>query len=599
MKKMLTVALGLALAQSGFATTYNDMYLSYVSPQVVKSVASYAQQNNINGYIMWTLEGDMPADDSASLLTALNSAAGNNHFIMGYWDDWGVYTNTALPSTAYPIPGSVNTSGAIQTNPDLAAKLDKIDAVAYAFLEAQAQNYGGKANPNSSQIGTLYFNDPWSDLTPTDSFCSNNPICTFVPQMKGQNFADAAKMGNFEAFANLPAAHPNLQTVISVGGYGHNDTFEDTFANAAYIDNFVTSAIDILNNYHIDGIDLDYEDPNMTQAQSQDFYNLVAALSKALPAGKYITVTVLANPAYLQGQANGANQGFAPGVLKNIASLDNVKKINLMTYDFHGAFDYDPSNPAESRTGFLSNVYMPNNAPSGYDPRFSIESSAQTLIQIIGSGYANKVGLGIPAYGRALANIDPSTSVNNTGLFGALTAQTLVPGGDQDTANCTNSINGGTCSGIFSYQYIVKNMIGKGFTATDWQNDTTSAYNGTTAFANTWSPASGANYTLEMTNTGSSANGDLGIILSVKDSAGDQFTSDYLGPDAAGDKIYNAGSNPSAASIEGKDNLTVYWQTYAGGPSGQCPNTFSLTQNTHVMVKVNSQGQGVCAIEAM
>jgi chitinase len=88
------------------------------------------------------------------------------------------------------------------------------------------------------------------------------------------------------------------------------------------------------------------------------------------------------------------------------------------------------------------------------------------------------------------------------------------------------------------------------------------------------------NYTLQTSNT-DSAKG-LGIIMTIKDASGNSFTSDYIAPNT--NKVYNANSNPSASTIEGKKSLSVHWVTYSGGPSGDCPGTFDLTQNMNIMV---------------
>ena len=89
-----------------------------------------------------------------------------------------------------------------------------------------------------------------------------------------------------------------------------------------------------------------------------------------------------------------------------------------------------------------------------------------------------------------------------------------------------------------------------------------------------------ANFTLQTSNTDLASG--LGIIMTIQDYSGHAFTSDYLAPNS--NKVYNATSNPSASAIEGIQNLHVQWSTYTGGPSGDCPGTFDLTQNMNIMV---------------
>jgi chitinase len=89
-----------------------------------------------------------------------------------------------------------------------------------------------------------------------------------------------------------------------------------------------------------------------------------------------------------------------------------------------------------------------------------------------------------------------------------------------------------------------------------------------------------ANYTLQTSNTDSASG--LGLIMTIHDNNGNSFTTDYLAPNS--NKIYNAATNPSASTIEGKSNLSVHWSTYAGGPSGDCPGSFDLNKNMNIMV---------------
>lgn len=518
LRKVIFYGVGLALAMSlgvtstavaaannnsTTAASYNNMFIAYYSPADVTAMSKYLKAEKLGGNILWEVSGDAAYGSSDSLLGTLNTdlkgytVDGKPPLVMGYWVNWGLYSETAAISTpAYPIPNSINgTTGKPATNKDLTEKLAGINMLAYSFFEAQTKSFTyydaktGKtetiANKTPDKIGTLYFNDPWADLQPSDAdtICkANMAICEFALANRYSPiaFKEGAKMANFDAFAQLKHADANnplgpLKKVISVGGYGHNNTFEDSFSNKAYIDNFVNSAATILSTPGIDGIDLDYEDPNMTHQQSQDYLALIEALSKTLGKDR-ITVTILADPAYLAGARNGDN-GFAAGVLKHIAAL--VSHINLMTYDFHGAFDYNPD--GTGTTGFLTNLYMPTDAPTGY--KFSVQSSvAEALKQGIPAG---QLTIGIPAYGRALAGI-PS---DNDGLYQVITPNAKIPKGNLDAAGCSEAITPlgpNSCSGSFAYNYILKNMLSNGFTQKDWKNGENNVSNGTTAYASSW-----------------------------------------------------------------------------------------------------------------
>ncbi len=580
MKKLKITALSAGIAYSLLASTnvlantsYNNLFISYTSPQDVASLASFAASKDLGGYIMWETKGDVdPSDTTHSLLDQLDTQRKAGRRVSTYWTNWSVYGASAIPYAPYRIPGSkISGSSELATNKDLEDKLAHSNGLVYSFLEAQTGN--------DSHAGTLYFNDPWADLTPTDTFCTGNTtseICTYAVK-PGKTFADSAFMGNFEAFSQLPQSHPNLETAFAVGGYGHNDTFEKSFTSNTGISNFVNSAKEIMDNYNIKVIDLDYEDPNMSHEQSQNYLNLITELNNKLQDGQEIDVTVLANPDYLNGTLAN-NQGFAPGVLSQIAKLSHVRSINLMTYDFHGAFDYNNGQASSDsgRTGFLSNIYTPNNTPKGYNARFSVESSVQAILN---QGIdPKKVAAGIPAYGRALAGIDANST---QGLFSIIPQNASIPRGDLDDPACTTNLSmplsPSACSGSFTYQYIVKHMLSPNSSMTEksWSNDSENKANGTTAYASNWAPPAAADYSLEVSNLSPAT----GIQITVGDTK-----LDYLQPagKSGSDKTYNNSTNPSISSLQNKQNITVTWNSYKGDKT--CSSKLNLTADAHIMI---------------
>lgn len=595
----LSLSFSAANAAKTTPIQYNDVFMSYFSDNNVKAMMTYINthkdtDNNpapLKGFIMWEFRGDMPYNSPLSLLAAANSTAidtKNPPLFMGYWSDWTVYSPVRMFSeAAYGVPGSIDgTTGQTLTNPDFTNKLEGMNAITYAFLEAQP-NSRNSATPNA-KTGTLFFFDPWSDLQNNDyTFCQENPdSCDYAMKNKPtdqKTFEANVKMGNFTAFANLKHQNPNnplgpLKKIFSVGGYGHDLTFEDAMESPQYITNFVTSADVIMKHYGFDGIDLDYENPNMSLAQSQQFSALVNALSaKLAPEGKEIFVTILANPSYILGTKKNSSIGFAPGILSHIAQ--EVTGINLMTYDFHGAFDY--VSDGSGKTGFLTNINQ-----YGIDPFNVINAVNSTL----SSGVpADKISLGIPAYGRALQGINKGQ--DGSGLNQAI-SNTAIPKGDLDTPDCNTDIakiGANSCSGSFEYQFIQKNMLGKnGFTEQAWPSQVA-----TTAYADKWvySASPSSDYLLTLENTGS-----LGVIVTAKASDGSSFgPSDYIAPGKS--DSYSPRTYTSTAAINGKSHISFSWLTYNGGPTGICNEALNLTNNVRVAVSVDHQGKGTCTIQ--
>jgi GH18 family chitinase len=606
MKKSILFSLLIALCSITYAAapTYHNMFVAYYSPKNVAAMTDYIKQQGLGGVLLWEVKGDLPYSSSASLLNALNQGLvgdADSLLRMGYWSDWSVYPGGhAIPDKKpYGITGSKDSGGNTVTNTDLDNKLAGLNTLAYSFLEAQSKNYTyydqqqkrtvTKVNPNfANDGGTLFFYDPWSDLFPPKSshFCNTTDkssmaykVCWYVGDMQGHTPAQSGKMGNFVAFSQLPIKNK----VISIGGYAHDATYEDTFSAEKYMNNFVNSAKAIVDAYHLQGVDLDYEDPNMTHAQSKKYFQLVKKLRAALGADKLITVTMLSDPDYIKGERAPHGSGFAQGVLKNLAGL-NVR-FNLMTYDFHGAFDYDSTNANNSRTGFLTNLYKPDTAlPSDYDPKFSVDAAVKAMLD---QGIpAAQISVGIPAYGRTLQGVDS----NNGGLFQPISAGAQsIPRGNLDDKNCNQSIplSGNACSGSFEYRYIVDHMLGNGFNVNE-RTTRAGISNGVTAYASAWSVPANKSYQLTVKNNGSG----LGFNVSIHN-ANASFISDWLNPGAS--KTYNASSNPSTLSISGEKGLTVGWQDYKG--KGVCRAKLDLTTNKTIMVNVDASGQGRCVFK--
>lgn len=165
-----------------------------------------------------------------------------------------------------------------------------------------------------------------------------------------------------------------------------------------------------------------------------------------------------------------------------------------MTYDFHGAFDMLPGQGGY--TGLLANVY-PDAYPNK-DFAFSIQDSLDTFAALLqpsdpSSALLNKVMLGVPAYGRALYNVDIT---NNNGLYQKIDGA-LIPQGNNDLAICSNTLGSNACSGTFDYNYIVNDILKNNL---DNQHNisalTSFDVNGTIASLNSWTYISRTNQVL-------------------------------------------------------------------------------------------------------
>jgi len=122
-------------------------------------------------------------------------------------------------------------------------------------------------------------------------------------------------------------AHANgVKVLISVGGWNNGDDsgFETLAGNSTYRSAFVTNIMNFVNQYNLDGADIDWEYPD-AGTSANNYVSLMTALATSLHAqGKLLTAAVV---------GTGGD-----GVLSSVFS--QVDFLNLMAYDYN---NYDHS----------------------------------------------------------------------------------------------------------------------------------------------------------------------------------------------------------------------------------------------------------------
>ncbi|KAJ5139480.1 Glycoside hydrolase superfamily [Penicillium atrosanguineum] len=211
--------------------------------------------------------------------------------------------------------------------------------------------------------GTVYLSDEWAD--------------TQMP-------VDGAE-GCLQAFVQLKQQYSKMRVILSVGGGGKgSENFAVVARSRSGVDTFARTARALVDQYGLDGIDVDWEHPADPQ-QGKDYVRLLAKLREALPAPQYVVATCL--PAGLWA-------------LRNIdlsAAQKYLDMINLMAYDFAG--------PWGSETGHQAQLY--GTPTSGYS----------AVDYVLTQGVSpRKVILGVPVYGRSfLGSTGPGQRYTGTG----------------------------------------------------------------------------------------------------------------------------------------------------------------------------------------
>ena len=320
--------------------------------------------------------------------------AGGAKTVLGYFVQWGIYGRN------YRVK-NIDTSNS-------AAKLTHIN---YAF---------GNVRNNRCEVGLTIPSDP-NTGTGGDAFADYTKA--FAAGESVDNVGDTWDQplrGNWNQLKKLKAKYPNIKVLISLGGW----TYSRGFSSAARPENrvaFVSSCIDayIRGNLPVtdgaggagaalgvfDGIDLDWEYPvacGLSCGAPEDNANFTALLAEfrrqlnAVRPGLLLTVAVGAGIDKIRVTDPGSYHQY-------------LDFINVMTYDFHGAFD--------PITNHHSALYGSPADPSTGDARTYNSNDAIQAFRSRGVP-ASKLNLGIGFYGRGWTNV----SAANNGLYQTGTA---------------------------------------------------------------------------------------------------------------------------------------------------------------------------------
>ncbi|MDF2612932.1 MAG: glycoside hydrolase family 18 [Clostridia bacterium] len=195
--------------------------------------------------------------------------------------------------------------------------------------------------------------------------------------------------GTFEAYstryltelAALRSVNPNLKVLMAIGGWGA-EGFSDAALTPTSRYAFAREAKRWVDEYNLDGVDLDWEYPGNSvagiksrPADRENFTLLITALRDVLGPNKWITVAGTGDPLYIRNVE-----------ISKIAPLINY--FNLMAYDFNAG-----------ETGETAGKHQANLFPS--DLSLGTTSVDGQITNLTAAGMpARKILMGIPFYGR-------------------------------------------------------------------------------------------------------------------------------------------------------------------------------------------------------
>lgn len=194
--------------------------------------------------------------------------------------------------------------------------------------------------------------------------------------------------GMVEQLYRLKQENRHLKVLLSVGGYTWSPKFAPVAADATKRATFVSTAVKLMGDWGMDGLDIDWEYPD-TAAANADSVKLLSELRKGLddyaaentPPGSGGYRFTLSFPA----PAGPANyQAFDFRAMD--ASLDFW---SVMAFDFAGSWD--------NTTGHQANVF-----PDPSQPLATKASIDRAVADYVAAGVSPaKINIGLPLYGRS------------------------------------------------------------------------------------------------------------------------------------------------------------------------------------------------------
>lgn len=190
---------------------------------------------------------------------------------------------------------------------------------------------------------------------------------------------------NFKYLVSLRKKNPGLKIVISIGGWSWSKNFSDAVFSDTSRAAFAASAVSLVRQYNLDGIDIDWEYPTMEgdgnihrDADKENYTLMFRALRQGLDSVEHETGRKM-----LLTAAVGGFKSFAQHT-----EMDKVAKyldyVNLMTYDYQ----------RDSMTVHSTNLY-------GSKKYTSNEYAAQAVADFHDAGVPmNKLVMGVAFYGH-------------------------------------------------------------------------------------------------------------------------------------------------------------------------------------------------------
>lgn len=191
---------------------------------------------------------------------------------------------------------------------------------------------------------------------------------------------------NFRKLNELKKINPDLKIMISIGGWSWSENFSDAVLTPSSRKLFAKSSVDIIKQYKLDGVDIDWEYPAMRGEEGniyrpedkQNFTLMFKEIRSEL--NKLESET---GKKYLLTAAVGGSKSFVNNTeMAEVAKI--LDYILIMTYDYGG-----------KTVNHHTNLFKSKGISDG-------SSVNQSIIDFMAAGVpASKLGLGAAFYGKS------------------------------------------------------------------------------------------------------------------------------------------------------------------------------------------------------
>ena len=313
---------------------------------------------------------------------------------------------------------------------------DKITHINYAFAHIDSQN---RVSAGQEYAGNAATDMVWPGVAGAEM----DPAFPYT--------------GHFNLLNKYKKLHPDVRTLISIGGWaetgGYFDatgnrvnnggfyrmtTNSDGTVNQAGINTFADSAVSFIRTYGFDGVDIDYEYPSSMDSSGnpldfaisnplrpylvKSYIQLMKTLREKLDQasvtdGKHYMLTVAA-----------PSSGYLLRGMETFQATAYLDYVNIMSYDLHGAWNgYVSHNAALFDTGTDPELTAANVYGTAQYGGIGYLNTDWSFHYFRGSMPAGRINIGVPYYTRGWQGVTGGTNgLNGTA---ALPTQSDCPTG--------------------------------------------------------------------------------------------------------------------------------------------------------------------------